>query len=165
MNPVEWLETNIPEFVNLPEVDRQAMFHFVLLWSLFEGKTLQTSASANAIVSLVNRWNTEGRLDFKAFENDLEYFRQRYFVDGEPTHYFHGLNLRRNDSPELVRSVLQRENNDITDCISALIIVIYRLRNNLFHGVKWAYGIRGQLDNFTHANDVIMKALSLANTN
>jgi hypothetical protein len=164
MNPIKWLEINIPEFVNLPEADRQAIFHFSLLWSLFEAKALETSASANSIVSLVNKWNKDGNLESKAFENDLEYFRQRYFVEGEPTHYFEGLHLRKNDRPELIRGVLRRENDNAVDCITALIIVVYRLRNNLFHGVKWAYGIRGQLDNFTHANEVIMNALSLTDT-
>ncbi len=165
MDPIEWLETNFPEFANLPKVDRQAITHFVFLWSFFEGTTLGTSASAKSIFALVNKLNTEGHLDFNAFEIDLEYFRQRYFVDGEPTPYLDGLYLRKNDKPQLVRSVLRGENNNIVDCISALIIITYRLRNNLFHGVKWAYGIQGQLDNFTHANDVIMKTLSLANTN
>ncbi len=163
MNPVEWLEANIPEFVNLPEADRQAIFHFAVLWSLFEDRALENSASANAIVGIVNQWDREGRLEFGAFENDLEYFRKRYFVEGEPTHYFAGLHLRGNDHPALVRAVLQRENNHPADCTAALIIVVYRLRNNLFHGVKWAYGIQGQLDNFTHANEVIMNALSLIN--
>jgi hypothetical protein len=163
MNPIQWLETHIPEFLNLPEADRQMIFHFTLLWSLFEAKALETSASPSAIISLVNKWSAEGRLAFKVFEDDLEYFRKRYFVDGKPTQYFDGLHLRPNDSPDLVRAVLRKENDNVADCIAALFIVVYRLRNNLFHGVKWAYGIRGQLDNFTHANEVIMSALSLIN--
>lgn len=32
------------------------------------------------------------------------------------------------------------------------------LRNNLFHGLKWAYGMRGQRDNFIHASRVLMLA-------
>jgi hypothetical protein len=32
-------------------------------------------------------------------------------------------------------------------------------RNNLFHGAKWAYGLRDQRENFTHANTVLMRLL------
>jgi len=35
------------------------------------------------------------------------------------------------------------------------------LRNNLFHGVKWAYGIRGQQPNFEHGADILMGMLEL----
>ncbi|MET4218881.1 hypothetical protein ABIB00_004102 [Bradyrhizobium sp. LB14.3] len=33
------------------------------------------------------------------------------------------------------------------------------MRNNLFHGAKWAYGLRDQRENFTHANNVLMRLL------
>ena len=42
-----------------------------------------------------------------------------------------------------------------------MFIVVYRIRNNLFHGMKWAYGMRGQLENFRHANAVLIKALEM----
>ena len=42
--------------------------------------------------------------------------------------------------------------------VAVILIVIYRFRNNLFHGVKWEYELRGQLDNFNHANQVLMAA-------
>jgi hypothetical protein len=58
-----------------------------------------------------------------------------------------------------VRAVLKGENTNPADCVAVLLIVAFRLRNNLFHGVKWAYGIRGQLGNFTNANEALMAAL------
>jgi hypothetical protein len=68
------------------------------------------------------------------------------------TVYFGGLHLRRNDKSALVRAVLNKENTNPADSVAALLIVVLRLRNNLFHGVKWAYEIREQLGNFTNAN-------------
>ena len=41
----------------------------------------------------------------------------------------------------------------------ALLMIVWRLRNNLFHGAKWAYGLRDQRENFTHANSVLMRLL------
>lgn len=63
----------------------------------------------------------------------------------QPTEYFAGLHLRRNDNFALVSEVLKGANRNHADGVAALLIVVLRLRNNLFHGVKWAYGIRGQL--------------------
>jgi hypothetical protein len=161
MTPIEWLEHNVLGFADLPESDRQAIFHFALLWSLFEGKALQTRASAHAILALVHEWAARGRLTVEPFEESLEYFRRRHFTNGQPTEHFNALCLRHNDNPELVRAVLQRANADPADCVAALLIVVYRLRNNLFHGVKWDYVLQGQLDNFVHANTALMSALTL----
>lgn len=96
------------------------------------------------------------------FAESLAYFRDRYFQNGEPTEYFRGLNLRRNDNQALISAVLKGDNSNLADQIAALLIVVLRLRNNLFQGIKWAYGIRGQFANFIHANAALMAALDLA---
>jgi hypothetical protein len=43
--------------------------------------------------------------------------------------------------------------------MKALLVIVYRLRNNLFHGEKWEGGISGQKDNFDNANRVLIAAL------
>jgi hypothetical protein len=49
---------------------------------------------------------------------------------------------------------MKGEAADLSEVAAALLIIVYRLRNNLFHGVKWAYEIQGQLENFNHGNAV-----------
>jgi hypothetical protein len=133
--------------------------HFSLLWSFFEANALNTHGSSNRILALVHEWSSSGRLHPELFTKSLTNFRNRYFENGEFTHYFEGLHLRRNDSPELVRAVLSGENNDAADCVAAVLIIVFRFRNNLFHGTKWLYEIRGQLDNFNNANAILMAAM------
>ena len=159
MNPIDWLCAKAPGFNNLSDDERAAILHFSLLWSFFEAEALHTNASANNILALVHKWASDGRLNITSFAPRLVYFRDRYFNRGTPTEHFAGLNLRQNDSPELVGAVLKGENTNPADCVAVLLIVVFRLRNNLFHGTKWAYGIRGQLDNFTNANAALMAAL------
>jgi hypothetical protein len=161
MNPINWLCSNAPGFAELPEEDRQAIFHFSLLWSLFEAEALGTQGSANAILALTHEWASQGKLNTTSFQDNLTYFRARYFLNGTPTEHLHSLSLRRNDNSALVYSVLKGENTNPADAVAGLLIVIYRLRNNLFHGVKWAYGIHGQRANFDHANAALMKALEI----
>lgn len=45
------------------------------------------------------------------------------------------------------------------DRILALLIIVWRLRNNLFHGAKWAYGLRDQRENFDDAHPIIFSSI------
>src|SRR5262249_22219100 len=90
--------------------------------------------------------------------DNVDYFRRCY--QGENTQHF-DLKLRPNEHPELIKAVLTGENKSETVSVIALFIVIYRLRNNLFHGMKWAYKIRDQRSNFIHACNALIKALEL----
>lgn len=158
-NAIEWLSERVLGFRELSQQERDAIMHFALLWSLFEAKALNANASASTILSLVQKWQEQGRLNVAAFVPSLVYFRDRYYTNGIATANFNGLNLRKNDNPALVEAVLSGANADPADSVLSLLIVVYRLRNNLFHGLKWAYELRDQLGNFTHANMALMRAL------
>lgn len=165
MNPIEWLEQNAPGFSELTTEERDAIMHFALLWSFFEARLFNTRASSHAILALTHKWSSQGCLSASTFEGSLQYFQQRYYPNGTEAQPFSSLNLRSNDCPELVKSVLKSENQNPADCVAVLFIIVLRLRNNLFHGSKWAYGIQGQLENFTHANTTLMNALSVGGLN
>jgi hypothetical protein len=164
MRAIEWLSTHAPGFADLPDDDRQAIMEFSLLWSLFEAKALDANASAKAIELLVQRWSKEGKLNGVGLDEHVDYFRDRYFDHDDFIDRFEKLNFRRNDKADLVKAVLRGEQDGAVEAASALLIIVYRLRNNLFHGEKWAYELREQSDNFCHANAVLMRALE-ANAN
>ena len=159
MAPISWLEARIPGFRQLPAVDRAAISNFSLLWSLFEAKALDRNASARRILALTHEWAASQALDAERFDAVLQYFRDRYFPGGQQSHHFQHLHLRGNDNPALVEAVLRGQNNNPADCVGSLLIVVYRFRNNLFHGAKWGYELQGQLQNFTMANDTLMNAI------
>jgi hypothetical protein len=161
MNPMEWLTRHIPGFADLEPEEREAIMHFTLLWSLFEARALNRAASSGAIDALARRLVRDRRVDAEGFAEPLVYFRNRYFQKGIPTHHYNFLNLRRNDQPDLVRAVLGGNNETFADYLSVLLIVVYRLRNNLFHGEKWVYGLRAQRANFEHVNKILMSTLAL----
>ena len=161
VSPIEWLDGRVEGFSQLSDTEREAIMHFSLLWSFFEGKALGTHANAGSIVRLTHRWAESGNLRMDAFEDSLIYFQRRYFDNGKPTDYFRGLHFRSNDKESLVRAVLNGEDMRDEDIVSGLLIIILRFRNNFFHGIKWAYGIRGQLSNFNNANVLLMAALDM----
>ena len=161
MSPIEWLNQKAPGFRHLSPEERDATMQFALLWSLFEAKALNTRANANSILALVHNWHAQDRLDAAVFSEPIEHFKNRYFSQGQLTHHFHGLHFRNGDNRELVQAVMSGANTDPADSVSALLIVVYRLRNNLFHGLKWADELRDQLNNFNHANAALMCALDI----
>jgi len=161
MNPVEWLSARAPGFSGLSHEERDAIMHFSLLWSFFESEVLNTQASAASILRVAQSWERSGRLAAAAFDASLRYFRARYFQNGKATEHFADLHLRGNDNQPLVEAVLSGKATSPAENAAAVLIVVYRFRNNLFHGVKWAYGIRDQIGNFTHANAALMRAIEL----
>lgn len=154
-----WLEAHAPGFRHLPDADRRAIFDFSFLWSLFEAQVMDNFARADRIRERVDEWAAAGILEAELYDDELAYYRARYFADGALTYHFPHLNLRPGDHPELIEAVIRGANDDPRDRMFALLMIVWRLRNNLFHGAKWAYGIADQRDNFLHANAVLMRLL------
>lgn len=161
MTTIDWIRQYAPGYCELSEDERNAITQFLFLWSLFEARALNTRANTNAIVEASKKWADNGQLTEKTFERELSYFQDRYYTDNGFTDHFDNLHLRQNDAPDLVARFLRNECAGLADVAAALLIIVYRFRNNLFHGVKWAYEIQGQLDNFNHANSVLMQAIEL----
>ena len=155
----EWLSERAPGFKALPSRDRNAIFDFAFLWSLFEAKVMNNFARADRIREKVDEWSEAGILEAALYDDELAYFRARYFADGALTYHFPHLHLRPADHPDLVEAVVAGMNNDPRDRILALLMIVWRLRNNLFHGEKWTYELRDQFNNFRHANRVLMRVL------
>lgn len=155
----QWLEARAPGFKDLPLSDRRAIFDFSFLWSLFEAQIMENFARADRIREKVDAWAADGTLEANQFDPQLAYFRNRYFADGALTHHFPYLDLRPADHPALVQAVIEGANDDPRDRMLALLMIVWRLRNNLFHGAKWAYQLRDQRENFTQANSVLMRLL------
>ena len=160
MDAQAWLRRNAPGYELLDAAERKAIRDFALLWSFFESLVLNTNADANRIIDVCHDLARRGRLDISNYHEELAYFRQRYFDGASFTLMFGGLHLRGNDRRAIVEKMLRNTAVDSAEVLAALLIIVLRLRNNLFHGVKWSYGIQGQRENFAHANTVLMKVLS-----
>jgi hypothetical protein len=156
---IEWLMQKVPGFAALPAEDREAIVEFSFLWSLFEARLMANNANAKKIAEAVYGWEAAGVLDADLYDGDLAYFRDRYFQNGEFTYRFEHLNLRESDMPALVSDVIRGANDAPRDRVLAVMLVVWRFRNNLFHGEKWAYWLEGQLNNFAHANAALVRVL------
>ena len=159
----DFLEQNANGYSSLCDEKRNAITNFLLLWSLFEAKALNEHGNANAIKETIKRWEENDLLPETIFRQEIAYFRNRYVADSNFTDHFSHLHLRKNDSPDLVKRALQNVGANPEMIAAAVLIIVFRLRNNLFHGVKWHYNLQNQSDNFRHANAALMEAITRHN--
>lgn len=161
MNRIDWCDRYAPGWQALTPEEREAITYFSFLWTMFEARVRGTRASANAIIEASHRWAGNGLLAADTFGQEIAYFRGRYVVGGKSIYHSNRLHLRPNDAPALVKEVLAGEDMKPEEIAAAVLIIVYRFRNNLFHGVKWSYELQGQLENFTHANSALIRAIEL----
>lgn len=154
----DWLERTQPGYQELSSGERSAVAGFSIVWSVFEARALATNANSTAIVQFVDQ-NAEHFGAAEPYADALMHFRQRYVSDGGTNHKFQSLHFRRNDRRELVEAVLLGNDVPPTEMAKALLIIAFRLRNNLFHGLKWAYEMRDQQTNFENAAAVLTRVL------
>jgi len=152
---LEWITNFFQTDGNLEQVDIEPIKNFSLLWNAFEG----TFANRRFTIS-----NIEGRINQQVFDIEkyrefLEYFQDRYTENGQTNNRFSYLKFRPNDRVALVREVLLGSNQNIHSIILAIIIIVYRFRNNPFHGEKEIARIRSQRSNFDQACQFLMKLM------
>lgn len=152
------IERIAPGVENLSTEEHEALQRFTLLWTLFEAQVLGSNASVRKISEKVERIVPE-IISGGWFTVHLDYFSSRYIDGGNTNCRFASLHLRNNDSPDLVRAVLTGENVNPASQLIGCLIIVYRFRNNFFHGIKWAYSLQDQLENFTHSASLLRKYL------
>jgi hypothetical protein len=161
MDPTQWLEQSARGFAQLSTLERKAIGEFMLLWSHYEAEALHTEGNANAIVHAVKLLREQEKLTLEPFRPPIEHFSNRYYDGTKLTSAFDELRLKVNAHKTLVESVVRGQSSDEVEILSAILIIVLRLRNNLFHGTKWSYGLQGQYQNFCSANNVLMTVIDL----
>lgn len=137
--------------LQLSEEDLTNVKNFALMWNIYDNLIFQSN------FTISNAENEYQNVDFE--DNELEeifnYFKNRYIDNGETNHRFDNLNFRPNDRREFVRDVLLENVQEARNKALAVTIIIYRFRNNLFHGLKDFRVIDEQNDNFDNANQFL----------
>lgn len=149
----EWINKRFG--LSLREKDLKSVRDFSLIWNIFEATVCETNFSiARVEQALENR-----KFDQAEFEPVLAYFKNRYVTNNAVNQRFQQLHFRRNDRGPFVEEVLLGRIKEAKQVILALSIIIYRFRNNLFHGLKSIREIDQQNRNFENANDFLKTLL------
>lgn len=159
MDAISWLKSNAPGFRELRDEEVNAIINFSLMWSFFEAKALDNSANPRTIVEYSHKLTSRKDFNIDTFRPALDYFRLRYFTGGAFTDLFSRLNIRDNDNKDTIKEVIRSATNNNFKIVIAILTIVYRLRNNLFHGLKWTYQVRDQKDNFEITTALLINLL------
>lgn len=159
MEVEEYLNRKNIGYANLSEIERKTISNFALVWSLFEARLLEESASARKIVQKSQEWVNQRGLTDELYKDHLDYFKTRYVKGDELSYRFAHLNLRKNDNKNLVKDVLLGNDNTPESELACCLIIALRFRNNYFHGAKWAYQFREQQDNLENSCSLLTSCL------
>lgn len=129
---------------------------FSLLWNIFENLVCGNRCNVNRLEEKLNPI----AFQIADFQENFEYFQNRYIENGTTNGRFEHLNFRNGDRKEFVANVLLGNENITSAKVLALTIIVYRFRNNLFHGLKNFIQIDQQEENFRNANQILKNILT-----
>ena len=153
-NTTRWINEKFS--VSLTDKDYNRLTEFLLLWNLFEDRLFGNNFKIDRAEQYIDDYI--GEFDLTECDKVFMYFKNRYTnVNLGIITYpiFERLNFRLNDREDFVKDVLVADSPSLRDKILASIIIIFRYRNNLFHGLKDVTQINYQQSNFITANRML----------
>lgn len=153
-NATEWIAQNTYGGTELSVEARDAVSGFTTMWNFFESTLCDNRASVAAFERACEGFEADRTppLTLEALDECLAFWTFRYRTPEGFGHRFEDLHFRPNDRRAHVESVLEGRSTDPKDKLLALMIIVYRLRNNLFHGLKTLEMLNDQVQNLVNAS-------------
>lgn len=158
----QWMDSFFDQAVEASSATLEEIQKFTVLWMIFEKYVCNENASYREIENQLNNVDSN-HIKVILYEQELKYFHNRYVDAQGHTKYFDNIFTTRNtDQAHEARclKVLKAETTDPLEILKGLSFLIYRYRNNLFHGVKDVMRLDDQRENFIYANSFLAKLSS-----
>lgn len=134
----KWLGT----LLNQSEIEVQRLlrdddaFHFLITWSLFESKCFAGFVKLEGIKSFSERMEIEG-LSAEALDEPLRHFHKRFQNADKFSNLLHGAGKKQDGIRQFQKCLATGLGELATaDKVFLISFVVYRYRNNMFHGNK-----------------------------
>lgn len=148
-----WARSSLHDAPKLHSDTLLTVAGFTFVWNLFEGIACNSHVTVPELDRVATRLTH--LLKITDIKQSLSFYRFRYVKDGELQDLFYGLNFRQPDKQELVASVLKDKGTSHHENIMALLIIAYRIRNNIFHGLKSVHIWDDQAQNISEASRIL----------
>lgn len=159
-----WARASLSKAPALQTSTLDVVAGFTFMWNLFEGLACHGSVSVSELGQVAKRIAASPLLTHDTVEHSLSFYRFRY-LDGEQMQdRFYNLNFRQNDKQELVEAVIKGTETNLVSKLHALLIFAYRIRNNMFHGLKSVHIWDDQAQNISEAARILSVALEVLDT-
>ena len=160
-NAAEWIAQNTRGGTEISVNAQNAVASFTTMWNFFESTLCENRASINAFDRACERLDVDQVLPAttQALDECLAFWQFRYRTPDGFGNRFDGLHFRPADRRAHVESVLKGEAVEPREKLLALMVIIYRLRNNLFHGLKTLEMLNDQVQNLETASRCLASIL------
>lgn len=159
--PLAWINEYTHSIPPISATEFAPILQFSLMWSLFERDACNKRANTGSIKSAVEKSFSEGKLLIETFQDHIQYFKDRA-NNNEMTvsKYLVALKMDK-ESIELVDRFLSGKLSDANNVVLALLLITYRIRNNLFHGEKEVISLHSQTKLFQVVNSLLATYLKV----
>jgi hypothetical protein len=154
LNSIGWLSAQAPVFGRLSDNEKAAVLDFALVWSFYEARCLGNIANMERIRRYVHGLPHEV-LNSPEILELVKYFQDRYAEGDKFSYRYDHLHLERSGNPEEVIRMFRGQTESHSESLIGCLGVVFRYRNNLFHGEKWAYGLQEQQENFERSTSLL----------
>lgn len=152
-----FVEQAVAHFLGSNEIDWEKLkpvICFVVLWNRLEA-TCGNHISLSRLKRESLRVASSAAFDVTRYEPQISFFKCRY--NANP--YFLGSLFRQGNSEmevqDSINRLLSTEVLTPQDLLQGVLMIPYRIRNNLFHGSKQPSELYVQTDLFQHVNEVL----------
>ncbi len=142
----------VPDLDQLTNEVIEQISNFNWLWPCFESTQCGGSANGSMLDAFSIKREALNLLNNSEYRCSIDYFRDRY-RDNDRLDHLAPIKYARNDRP--VMEIGLSNGAEKTELSKALCRIVYRLRNNLFHGTKGSNGLANQHKNSIHANTLL----------
>lgn len=138
-----------PGFSELTPTEKKRINEFAHTWQLFEGRVFEFEATGAKL--LHNNWfGQQAEVICTHISGQTQFFIQRYRLAPDADYRLNNLLTHRGENlRECITHALQ-PNACSEQIVRGVGAICFRLRNNLFHGMKAEYAFIGQEQNFAH---------------
>lgn len=159
-----WIAANTYGGTELSDEATSAVAHFTTMWNFFENVLCGNHASIAAFERIAQDidFASAPTASLEALEQCLSFWKFRYQTPDGFANRFDGLYFRPKDRRDHVEAVLIGRRARLSDKALALMIIVYRLRNNLFHGLKTLDMLNDQAPNLDNASRCLAAILESA---
>ena len=154
MKVSDWIQQNIQHSAQLEPITLETVSDFTLMWSIFEASEAYNENVVDQIGVLAKR--VARIMPPDAIDAQLAYWSKRYIHEnGEPTERFQYLYFREASQAEKSLDVLRNRETSLEDKIEVCLLIVYRYRNNFFHGIKDITLLNTQVENLRNAVELL----------
>lgn len=133
---------------------------FSYFWSVFENEICNKSAQIRNVVMYIESLKD---IDSKTDDMDRlwEYFKSRYVNGNVASEKFNDFVFNDDCIKSKVLEELIKDNSPLKNKMKTILRIVFRLRNNLFHGEKDISQLYEQNELFNNANEFLSILLDL----